>query len=125
MSNIPTVVGRLVSLLNHTLTIVFGPPGSLFGPGLIPINILSILIRYHPVQVLDEIRHLRSRESLVTTSFVVCDPSFEIHLSWGEDAIEPGGKSWRPGIASQTHSTARFTAHGTSHFTSAGFSFVL
>ena len=81
MSNIPTIVGRLVSLLNHTLTIVFGPPGSLFGPGLITIKILSILIRFHPVQVLDEIRHLRSRESLVTTSFVVCDPSLKMPLN--------------------------------------------
>ena len=69
------------------------------------------------MQVLDEICHLGSSESLVTTLFVVCDTSLKFHLSCEADVINPGGKSWRPGKgagASQTHSSARFTAHGTS-----------
>ena len=58
----------------------FGWPCSLFRPCLLPINRILKLIRYHSVQVLDEIRHLRLRESLITTLFVVCDPSFKFHV---------------------------------------------
>ena len=73
----------------------FGRPCSLFSPCLIPIKILLILIGYHLVQVLDEIRHLCLRESLVTTLFVVCDPSLKFHLHWHKETVEPNTNSWR------------------------------
>ena len=53
------------------------------------------MIRYHLVQVRDEIRHLGLREPLVTTFFVVCDPSFEFHLPRDKEIIETNINSWR------------------------------
>ena len=65
----------------------------LINSGTLPINVLFECLRYHLVQVIDEIRHLRVRESLVPTLFVVRDPTLELHSSRHEKGVEPNGHS--------------------------------
>ena len=74
MSSSPILVGKFASLLNHILTIF-----------LLAMFLVLFLFVPNPLvfcgsgtircKVLDEIRHLGLRESLITTLFAVCDPS--------------------------------------------------
>ena len=95
MSNNPTIVRKWVFIAEPRTDHSFGWPCSLFSFGLIPIKKLFILMRYHLVQVLDEIRHLGLHEPLVPTLLGVCDPSYESHLPWHKEIIETDTNSWR------------------------------
>ena len=92
----PIIVNKMSSFAKPHTDHNCGWTRPLFGPGLLPNHVFFECLKYHLVQIIDEIRHLCVGESLVSTLFVVRDPTLELQPSRHEKVVE--SRTATPGI---------------------------